>query len=192
MHRALRVAVAAALGSVPLFIASHSVADVTIIGNGLAAECSTSATGVANNLPARNEAERECTLALEGEALSPHEAAATYVNRGVLYLSGGAVADAGRDFEQALRLEPNLPEALVDRGAALIAGGHDKDGVDEITRGLALNPTQPEKAYYNRAVAEERLGDLRSAYFDYLKASELKPGWPLPKTELARFKVSPP
>lgn len=168
-------------------------AEVTIIGNGLAAECSTAAQGVAaNNAPAREEAEHQCTLAIEGEPLAPHEAAATYVNRGVLYLSGQSVADARRDFEQALRIEPGLPEAMVDRGAALIAGGHDRDGVDEITRGLLLGPVQPEKAYYNRAVAEERLGDVRKAYFDYRKASELKPDWPLPKTELARFKVSAP
>jgi tetratricopeptide (TPR) repeat protein len=175
-----------------LSAAGSAGAEVTIIGNGLAAECSTAATGVANNLPTRREAESTCTLAIEGEPLSPHEAAATYVNRGVLYLSDHAIADARRDFEQALRIEPNLPEALVDRGAALIAGGHDKDGAEEITRGLALNPTQPEKAYYNRAVAEERMGDVRSAYFDYRKASELKPDWPLPKTELARFRVSAP
>ncbi len=173
-----------------LTAAGSAGAEVTIIGNGLAATCSTSATSVANNMPARSEAEQECTLVLEGEALSPHEAAATYVNRGVL--TDGAVAQARQDFEAALTIEPRLPEALVDRGGALIAGGHDKEGMDEITRGLALNPTQPEKAYYNRAVAEERLGDLRSAYDHYRKASDLKPDWPLPRTELARFKVGAP
>jgi tetratricopeptide (TPR) repeat protein len=190
MSTRFRVASVAFVGL--LSAAGAAGADVTIIGNGLAAECSTAARGVANNAPARTDAEHECTLAIEGEPLSPHEAAATYVNRGVLYLTDRAIADARRDFEQALKIEPNLPEAMVDRGAALIAGGHDRDGVDEITRGLLRNPIQPEEAYYNRAVAEERLGDVRSAYFDFRKAGDLKPDWPLPKTELARFTVKAP
>ncbi len=77
-------------------------------------------------------------------------------------------------------------------GAALIGQGRFAEGVAEIDKGLALNPTEPEKAYFNRAVAEERLGDLKSAYNDYRKAQELKPDWPLPQTELARFRVRAP
>ncbi len=175
-----------------LLSAGGATAAVTVMGNGLAAECSSAAQTMANNRPSRSEAVQACTLALDGEPLSRHEFAATYVNRGVLYLSGSAVADARRDFDQALKIEPKLPEAMVDRGAALMAGGDDRGGAAEITRGLALDPVEPEKAYYNRAVAEERLGDLRSAYFDFLKASELKPDWSLPKAELMRFKVSQP
>ena len=179
----------AALGGLMLG-AAPAWADVTIIGNDLAAECSAAARGVAANGPARAEAEHECTLALDSEALSAHEAAATYVNRGVLRLTDGAAQGALGDFDQALRIEPGLAEAIVDRGAALLAGGHDAQAVAEISRGLALNPTEPEKAYYNRAVGEERLGDVKSAYFDYRKAADLKPDWPLPRTELTRFKVS--
>ena len=189
MSKRIWIPVAAALSV--LLAAGAAGAVVTIIGNGLAAGCSTAARRSADNWPSRSEGEQECTLALENEALSGHETAATYVNRGVLYLSDGSVEPARRDFERALKIEPALPEALVDRGAALIAGGRDADGAAEITRGLALNPTEPEKAYYNRGMAEERLGDVKSAYFDYLKASDLKPGWPLPKTELIRFKVTP-
>ena len=73
----------------------------------------------------------------------------------------------------------------------MIGQGHDADGIAEIDRGLALNPMEPEKAYFNRAIAEERLGDLKSAYADYRKAQTLKPDWPLPANELARFKVTP-
>ena len=175
-----------------LAFAADAGAEVTIIGNGLAAECSTAASGAARSQPVRAEAEQACTNALQGEPLSPHEAAATYVNRGVLFLSDRMLDQARSDFAQALRIEPLLPEAIVDDGAALIASGQDKAGVAEITRGLALNPVQPEKAYYNRAVAEERLGDIRGAYLDFLKASDLKPDWPLPKTELARFTVKAP
>ncbi len=173
-----------------LLSADAATAEVSVIGNGLAAECSTAATGVAGNQPARRDAIHHCTLALENESLSTHETAATLVNRGVLYMTDGAGEDALKDFERALKLEPGLPEAMVNRGAALIFAGRNAEGVAEITRGLALNPIEPEKAYYNRGVAEERLGDLKSAYFDYKKALELKPDWAMPKNELSRFSVS--
>ena len=71
----------------------------------------------------------------------------------------------------------------------LVGEGHDAEGAAEITRGLARHPTEPEKAYFNRALAEERLNDLRAAYFDYQMALQLKPDWPAPKAELARFHV---
>ena len=33
---------------------------------------------------------------------------------------------------------------------------------------------------------------MRAAYFDYLRAVELKPEWDIPKRELTRFKVVKP
>jgi tetratricopeptide (TPR) repeat protein len=182
-----RIAIAAfAFG----LLAGPALADVTVIGNGLAADCSTAARSVAANGPARSEGVRQCTLALENEVLSPHETAATYVNRGVLHLAAREFGKALADFDSALRIEPQLAEALTNRGAALIGQGHDAEGIAEINRGLALSPMEPEKAYFNRAIAEERLGDLKSAYADYRKAQALKPDWPLPAAELARFRVS--
>jgi len=109
----------------------------------------------------------------------------------VLRLVSRSFVDARTDFDAALRMEPNLAEALTNRGAALIGEGSYAPGIAEIDRGLALNPMEPEKAYFNRAIAEERLGDLKSAYADYRRALDLKPDWSLPKTELARFRVTP-
>lgn len=169
--------------------AGQARAEVTVIGNGLAAECSSAAKSMSMNVHVRAEALQICTLALDNEPLSLHEAAATFVNRGVLYLGARDYAHAIQDFDQALRMEPALPEAHANRGAALIGEGQDAAGVVELNRGLALNTTEPEKAYFNRAVAEERLGDVRAAYFDYRRALELKPDWTLPKDELTRFHV---
>ena len=135
------------------------------------------------------DAVKTCTLAIENEVLSSHDLAATYVNRGVLYLGAQDYGSATRDFNSALGIEPNLAEAFVNRGAALIGQGQDAQGVVEIDRGLALHPSEPEKAYFNRALAKERLNDLKGAYYDYKKAEELKPGWAMPEAELTRFKV---
>lgn len=188
MSRTPRTLLTAAAGAVLVMAAATADAEVTVIGNGLAAECSSAARSAAGNAPVRAEAIHVCTLALD-EPLSPHETAATFVNRGVLQLAGAAYPDAMKDFDKALTVEPGLAEALVNRGAALVGEGRYAEAVAEITRGLARNPTEPEKAHFNRATAEERLGDIRSAYLDYEKALALKPDWDLPKAELARFRV---
>ena len=189
MLAARQIAFAAA--AVAWLSAGAARADVTVIGNGLAAECSQAARSAAGNGPARAEGVQECTLALQNEALSPHEVAATYVNRGVLRLASHDFTSAKSDFDAALRMEPNLAEAMTNRGAALIGQGSYAPGIAEIDRGLGLHPAEPEKAYFNRAIAEERLGDLKSAYYDYRKALDLKPDWALAKTELDRFRVTP-
>ena len=177
MHRALRAAVVAALGSVPLFFAGHTLADTTVIGDGFAADCSAAAKAASARQTARADALRACDMALQNEVLSEHDLAATHVNRGVLFLASARYPDARRDFDAAARIEPGLGEARY------------AEGIAEINRGLALNASEPEKAYYNRALAEERQSDLKSAYFDYQKALELKPGWAMAQSELARFHV---
>jgi hypothetical protein len=51
------------------------------------------------------------------------------------------------------------------------------EGLNQIDQGLALGVKDPEKAYFNRAVANENLGDVTAAYRDFSKAAELaRPG----------------
>lgn len=132
----------------------------------------------------------DCTEAMFGLAKSDPDLAGTLVNRGVLYLMRGDYRLGQADFDQALTLNPRLGEAYVNRGAALIGLKRYAEGVADIDRGLPLGPDEPEKAYYNRALADEALDDMKAAYFDYLKASQLKPDWAAPKHELTRFTVS--
>jgi tetratricopeptide (TPR) repeat protein len=186
-----RVIAAAAAGLATALITWPCVsrADVTVIGGGYAADCSKDAKAVSANRPDGQDSIHECTLALENELLSAHDLASTYVNRGVIYISMAQYELAIRDFDAAQGVEPQLPEAFINRGAALIGEGRNTDGIAEINKGLALSPSEPEKAYFNRALAEERLNDLKSAYFDYKKALELKPDWTMAKDEISRFTV---
>lgn len=189
MEIKLCAAAAAGFSAGLMALASPAFANVTVIGNGFAADCSQSAKAVSANRPANSEAIRQCDLAIEEDVLTPHDLAATYVNRGVLFLASQDYASAKRDFDKAVSIEPGLGEAYVNRGAALIGLGRERDGIADINKGLGLNAMEPEKAYFNRALAEERLDDLKSAYADYQKAVELKPDWTMAKTELARFHV---
>lgn len=189
MHIKLGVFVAAGFSAGLVFLAGSALANTTVIGNGFAADCSQSAKAVSANHAPNSEAMHECNLAIEDDILSNHDLAATYVNRGVLYLALQDYANAKRDFDKAAATEPTLGEAYVNRGAALIGLGREREGITDIDKGISLNAVELEKAYFNRALAEERLDDLKSAYSDYQKALEIKPDWAMAKAELARFRV---
>ena len=96
---------------------------------------------------------------------------------------------ARADFDEAARIDPNLGEAFVNRGATYVGEERYREGVEQIDKGLAMGVKDPEKAFFNRGLANEGLGDLKAAYKDYTRAAELKPEWVAPKTELARFSV---
>ncbi len=163
-------------------------ASAFVLGSGLAGVCSRAAIGGLSD----NKSLETCSLSLETELLSGRELAGTYVNRGVIELRRKEYGRAQADFDRAVKIAPDMGEAFVNRGAAYIAQRQYATGLAEIDKGLKLGSDEPEKAYYNRALANEGLDDMKAAYFDYLKASELAPDWDAPKKELTRFTVSQP
>ena len=166
---------------------------VTVLGNSEAAQCSDHAKLVADGKMSPAFAVETCTEALQIEALSDHDLAATHVNRGVVRMGMvDMVTDAREDFDEAAKIQPDLGESYVNRGILLSQQKQYAAGLADLNKGLELPLKEPWKAYYNRGVAEESLGDLTAAYKDYMKASELKPDWLAPKVELARFQVKRP
>lgn len=173
------------LGTAMLLPAS-AWASSTVLGTGLARECFEAA-----------EAERAspatlgvCDRALIEEPLDFDDQVATYVNRGIIRARLGDTAGAHADYDRALRLNPNEPEAYLNKGALVLKVDQDWRRARELF-GLALarQTRRPEIAHYARGVASELGGDVSAAYADYVKASELAPGWEEPKRELTRFSV---
>jgi tetratricopeptide (TPR) repeat protein len=163
-------------------------ASTLVIGGGAAKDCAEAAMDGRKD----SASVTTCTVALETETLNFRDRARTYVNRGVLQMRQRNFDDAVEDFDSASRIDPNLGEAFVNRGAAYVGTSRYGEGLSQIDRGLALGVKDPEKAYYNRAVANEGLGDVTAAYRDFNKAAELAPEWDAPKTELTRFSVKRP
>jgi len=185
MSRTARYFALAAAGAALAWASSADAGAVTVIGGGMARECSQAA------LNGEHEARYEnlCTQALESELMSLRDRAGTYVNRGILKLRRKEFASAQYDFNRAIETKPDLGEAYVNRGAAAVGAKRYADGLADLNKALELGVEEPEKAYYNRALAFEGLDDLKAAYFDYKKAVELKPDWDMPQKELARFTV---
>jgi tetratricopeptide (TPR) repeat protein len=159
---------------------------VTVIGSGFARLCYEYAE--AGRFSERGV--ENCDRAFAEEALTARDRAATYVNRGILYMHGKDLARALSDYEAALKVKPGLAEAHVNRGIALVhLGGRDAEAVAAISQGIQLNTSRPEVAYYTRGIANELLGNTRAAYEDYRQAAALKPTWEDPKMQLQRFRV---
>lgn len=171
-------------GAVLLATAGGASAADTIIG-GRAGLCAAAAkAGHFDALGVEN-----CTVAISAEPLSPRELAATYVNRGTLFMAAMNWSSAMVDFDQAIALQPAMAEAYVNRGGALIGLKRFKEGEAEIDKGLALMPVEPEKAYGNRALARWSQDNLQGAYDDFKTALALKPDWAWVAEQMAQFTV---
>ena len=129
-----------------------------------------------------------CDVALNA-VLSPHDRAATLINRGVLRLELSEVDSAIEDFRAGLAIAPNVGEGYIDLGAAQIRKRQFVEAIRSIDRGLALGARRPGLAYYDRAIAHEALGDIQAAYRDYQQALLLQPDFSMASSELTRFRV---
>ncbi len=161
-----------------------SQAAVTVIGSGPAQLCYDGAENGGEPM----EYITYCNQALN-TILSDRDRAATYINRGVLKLSLSESHSAIDDFNAGLALDPDLGEGYVDRGAAQIALKQFDAAIKDIDKGLALGAKQPEIAYYDRAMANEAIGDINGAYKDYQQSLAAQPNFTPASDELKRFKV---
>jgi tetratricopeptide (TPR) repeat protein len=164
--------------------AGGALAAVTVIGSGSAQLC----FQAADSGRSQREGIGYCNDALVGP-LTKDDRAATYINRGVIELNLMKVTAAQDDFNAGLAINGNLGEGYVDRGATLIAQKKFADAILDINKGLSLGAKEPHIAYYDRAVAEEGLGNLKAAYDDYRQALIVQPDFTRASDELKRFKI---
>ncbi len=174
-----------ALGAASL-LAQNAQAAVTVLGNGLAHTCYEAAEFGGSNTA---DGIKACSDALEQMALPVRDRAATLVNRGIIYSRTGEPMMAISDYDKGIAMEPGLGEAYVDRGAALIVLTRYDEAVQDLDKGIAMGANRPQIAYYDRGLAQEALGNVRAAYEDYKKATEIEPDFTLASSQLARFKV---
>ena len=164
--------------------ASANAATLTI-GGSLARSCYEAAearTATAQTLDV-------CNRALTEEGLLDVDRVATHVNRGILRLVNREFQLADADFDRALAINPNQPEAWLNKGVSRLRQGDSAAAVPMIARAIELKTTRPALAFYTRGIAYEDRGDVKSAYADLVRARELEPRWDLPAKELARYQV---
>ena len=164
---------------------SAAEAGIITIGDGFARACyEASERHMAT--PATLET---CHRALREQALTEHDLVATHVNRGIIYYLMGNLRAAHVDYDRAISLNPNQPEAWLNKGMATLKAGDSEAAAPLFERALQLRTVRPALAYYGRAIVHEDRGNARQAYADLQRARELEPKWALPADELKRFVV---
>ena len=182
------VALCAAVRAVPACAQA-----MTVFGGGsYAQECyMTAAVAARLHFAGRGDL-KSCNMALQNASLSQHDLAATYVNRGVIYMAMTRYDDAASDYAKAVALEPRSGVVYVNRGNLSFIGKDYRSAVADYSKAISLGVSADHIAYYNRGMAYEHLGDLALAERDYRRAIKLSPQWPKPRARLdiLLFKVS--
>jgi len=130
-----------------------------------------------------------CNRAFQSR-LSLPDTVATHVNRGVVHTYRGDHASALRDFDRAIDLNSDEPESFLNKGLLLLrAEGRQSDVLTLMNSAIQKNTRKPAVAYFARAMANERLGNLVAAYHDYKQAAALDQEWQLPAAQLRRLHV---
>lgn len=176
-----------ALGAAVAFAGAAQAHSISVLGtNADAIACFRAADSEGR----RPDAVATCSKALRDGELTRYDEMATLVNRGIVQFRLENFDAAIADFDAAMAMEPNQPDAMINRGITMLAAGHDVDAsLAYIDQGLAGGPQRPWVGYYGRAVANELAGRDADAYRDYRRAQQLRPGWELPRRALARFSV---
>jgi tetratricopeptide (TPR) repeat protein len=111
-----------------------------------------------NRLGLRREAEAALARQISLDPL----ASVFYLDRGRLAMEERRWHDAERDFETAIRVEPDNPSGFQFLGNFLVVRGRLREALAVYDRGLAVHPDS-EELHYNAAVAAYKLGDRRLA-----------------------------
>ncbi|GGQ50542.1 ATP-binding protein [Kitasatospora griseola] len=115
------------------------------------------------------------TLLLSGPALDRPGRAAAHRLRGIGHHSERRHDLALVDFDQAVALDPDWPEALHSRGRALIALRRHEEALTDLGRAVELDPDYA-AAFATRGEALRLLGRRQEALTDFDRAIELDPG----------------
>jgi tetratricopeptide (TPR) repeat protein len=177
----------------PLTWGSAYAQSITVLGNGAATNCYHAAvTASTLHITGRDDL-KQCTMAIETNALNLRDRAASYVNRGVVYMADEEYQKALEDFEAAARLKDDFGEIYVNRGNLYFMGRSFEKAIDEYSRALELGLNKEHVAFLNRGMAYENLRDPENAEADYRRALELLPEWSQALKKLDRLlKKYPP
>ena len=120
-----------------------------------------------------------CATLVGSGQLSPQHLAGALNNRGSGYQRKQQYDRAIQDYDQAIRLNPNVAIAYYNRGLAYASKDQYDHAIEDFDQAIRLDPSYA-KAFYNRGIAYRALGQQARTVEDFAKARQLNPNLPPP------------
>ena len=171
-------------------ILPNATMGATVIGRDDARQCY---LATLTDLDIENSRDRlaDCDRAIAAEGDDGYLRAGLLVNRSDIKLKMQDYQGALADADAGIALQPRLAAAYLNRGAGLIGLKQYRQAIPALEQAIMLNNGEKlQIAYFNRGLAHDYLGELKDAYFDYKRASEIDPDFEPAKAQLQRFTVS--
>ena len=115
-----------------------------------------------------------CSAIIGSRRETPGNLARAFFNRGRAWSDKGQQDRAIQDLNNAIRLEPNYPEAYNSLGVAHAGKGEYDQAVTSYDQAIRLDPNYA-IALYNRALALQALGHKPEADRDFSQAKQVGP-----------------
>ena len=175
-------------GLVVLLLSSVVTAQsMMVIGSGsLAHQCYRASTSAALTGSAHQSDVENCDKALDYALLRKRDLIATYVNRGVVHAAMENLSAAVKDYNKALKMDPNVAEAYINRGNVWFVASNYPQAIKDYSRSLELGIAQEHVALLNRGMVYEATGRYTLAKQDYLAALDRVAEWPTALSKLER------
>ncbi|MEW6545205.1 MAG: tetratricopeptide repeat protein [Nitrospirota bacterium] len=115
-----------------------------------------------------------CSRLIESGRLSDKTLASVFDMRGHAYALKKQYDLAVADYDEAIRLDPNLERAVFGRGSAYFYKRQYERAIADFSRAIRLKPDKPE-SFHNRGTAYFNLEQLDPAIADFDQALRLAP-----------------
>ena len=167
--------------------AAYAEQAVTVLSGGAEARnCYLAARNAAKHQYLSAADLKTCDHALDNVRLTQRDRAGTHVNRAIVETALSRYRDAYADYNRALRMLPDLPEAYVGRGNIYFLSGKLDLAIADYSRALQLNIGRAYIAHLNRGMAYEKQGRFEVAEAEYRQALAAQPDWELAQQKLNR------
>jgi len=115
-----------------------------------------------------------CTRNIESGRFAGRNLAVAFTNRALGYKRKGQLDKAIADYDEAIRLKPDLVVAFNNRGNAHYFRGRLDRAIEDFDAAIRFNPDFAE-AFANRGNVYRKKGQLDRAIEDYNKAIKIEP-----------------
>ena len=119
-----------------------------------------------------------CTAVIDGGHETPESLADAFRIRGNVYRDRSQYETAVKDYDQAIKLKPDMYLAYFERGLARTRNGQHDLAIPDYDQTLKLKPDFP-PAFHDRGIAYLHKGQYDRAIQDFDQAIKLKPDYPL-------------